>query len=134
MKNSIDPMQPHYQKLISRKLENPEAGYPMHQKKWLILSSSDQPALDKNSQTVKTEQTLKVVSEISLPTTEISKKNSRKKKVKIDEKLVTGASSMVEKNNKNNVTSSADNLSDISREDGLDSLLENLVNRGEKLK
>ena len=41
---------------------------------------------------------------------------------------------MVEKNNKNNVASSADNLSDIFREDRLDSLLENLVNRGEKLK
>ncbi|RGB23475.1 hypothetical protein C1646_774445 [Rhizophagus diaphanus] len=77
---------------------------------------SSQPALDKkNSQTDKTEQTLEVVSET-------------------DEKLVTGASSMVEKNNKNNVASSADNLSDISREDRLDSLLENLVNRGEKLK
>src|SRR5204862_4661969 len=57
----------------------------------LILSSSDQPALDK------TEQTLEVVSEessISLPATEIPKKNSRKKKVKIDEKSVTEATSM----------------------------------------
>ena len=103
----------------------------------LILSSSDQPALDKNSQTDKTEQTLEVVSEVSsipLPATEIPKKNGRKKKVKIDEKLVIGASSIVEKNNKNDVVFSADNLSDISRENRLDSLLENLVNRGEKLK
>ena len=94
----------------------------------LILSSSDQLALDK------TEQTLEVVSEvsfISLPATEIPKKNGRKKKAKIDEKLVIGASSMVKKNS---VTSFADNLSDISRENRLDSLLENLVNRGEKLK
>src|SRR5947207_5592835 len=28
-------MQLSCQKLISRKLENPEAGYPMHQEKWL---------------------------------------------------------------------------------------------------
>src|SRR5437764_13954723 len=35
MKNFIDPMQLSCQKLISRKLENPEAGYPMHQEKWL---------------------------------------------------------------------------------------------------
>jgi hypothetical protein len=100
----------------------------------VISSSSDQPALDKNSQNDKTEQTLEAVSEvlsIPLPATEIPKKNGRKKKAKIDEKLVIGASSMVEKNS---VTSSADNLSDISRENRLDSLLENLVNRGEKLK
>jgi len=32
MKNFIDPMPPHYQKPTSRKLENPEAEYPMHQK------------------------------------------------------------------------------------------------------
>ena len=63
----------------------------------LILSSSDQPALDKNSQTDKTEQTLEVVSEVSLPATEIPKKNGRKKKVKIDEKPVTEATSMVKK-------------------------------------
>jgi hypothetical protein len=100
----------------------------------VISSSSDQPALDKNSQNDKTEQTLEAVSEVSsipLPATEIPKKNGRKKKAKIDEKLVIGASSMMEKNS---VTSSADNLSDISRENRLDSLLENLVNRGEKLK
>jgi hypothetical protein len=100
----------------------------------VISSSSDQPALDKNSQNDKTEQTLEAVSEvlsIPLPATEIPKKNGRKKKAKIDEKLVIGASSMMEKNS---VTSSADNLSDISRENRLDSLLENLVNRGEKLK
>ena len=41
----------------------------------LILSFSDQPTLDKNSQTDKTEQTLEVVSEVSLSTTEILKKN-----------------------------------------------------------
>jgi hypothetical protein len=105
-----------------------------HLQQGVISSSSDQPALDKNSQNDKTEQTLEAVSEvlsIPLPATEIPKKNGRKKKAKIDEKLVIGASSMVEKNS---VTSSADNLSDISRENRLDSLLENLVNRGEKLK
>ncbi len=94
-----------------------------------ILSSSDQLALDK------IEQTLEVVSEvssISLPATEISKKNGRKKKVKIDEKLVTKATSMVEKNNKNGMVS--DNSSDTSREDRAESLLKNLVNRDEKLK
>ena len=63
--------------------------------------------------------------------TEIPKKNGRKKKFKIDEKPVTEATSIAEKND---VASSADNSSDISREDKLDSLLENLVNRGEKLK
>ena len=97
----------------------------------LILSSSDQLALDK------TEQTLEAVSEvssISLPATEIPKKNGRKKKVKIDEKPVTEATSMVEKNNKNSVVSSSDNSSDTSREDMVESLLKNLVNRGEKLK
>ena len=52
----------------------------------LILSSSDQPALDKNFQTDKTEQTLEA--------TEIPKKNARKKKVKIDGKPVTEATSM----------------------------------------
>ncbi|GET03036.1 hypothetical protein GLOIN_2v1773962 [Rhizophagus clarus] len=49
-------------------------------------------ALDKNSQTDKTEQTLEVVSEVSsipLPATEIPKKNGQKKKVKIDEKPIT---------------------------------------------
>ena len=62
----------------------------------LILSFFDQLALDK------TEQTLKVISEvssISLLATEIPKKNGRKKKVKIDEKLVTEATSMMRKNN-----------------------------------
>ena len=92
----------------------------------LILSSSNQPALDKNFQTDKTEQTLEV--------TEIPKKNARKKKVKIDGKPVTEATSMVEKNNKNGVVSSSDNSSDTSREDMVESLLKNLVNRGEKLK
>jgi len=100
----------------------------------LILSSSDQPALDKNSQTDKTEQTLEVVSEVSLPATEIPKKNGRKKKVKIDEKPVTEATSMVKKNNKNDVVSSSDNSPDTSREARVESLLKNLVNRGEKLK
>ncbi|CAB5367468.1 unnamed protein product [Rhizophagus irregularis] len=63
----------------------------------LILSSSDQPALDKNSQFDKLEQTLEAVSSISLLATDIPKKNGRKKKVKIDEKPVTEATSMVEK-------------------------------------
>jgi len=92
----------------------------------LILSSSDQPALDKNFQTDKTEQTLEA--------TEIPKKNARKKKVKIDGKPVTEATSMVEKNNKNGVASFSDNSSDTSREDRAESLLENLVNRGKILK
>ena len=91
-----------------------------------ILSSSDQPALDKNFQTDKTEQTLEA--------TEIPKKNARKKKVKIDGKPVTEATSMVEKNNKNGVASFSDNSSDTSREDRAESLLENLVNRGKILK
>jgi hypothetical protein len=103
----------------------------------LILSTSDQPALDKNSQTDKMEQTLEAVSEVSfipLPATEIPKKNGQKKKVKIDEKSVTEATSMLEKNNKNGVISSSDNLSDTSREDRAESFLKNLVNRSEKLK
>src|SRR4051794_23257857 len=93
---------------------------------------SSQPVPDENPQTDKSKQSLKAVPEeqsTSLPATEIPKKNGRKKKAKIDEKLVIGASSMVEKYS---VTSSADNLSDISRENRLDSLLENLVNCGEK--
>ena len=94
----------------------------------LILSSSDQLALNK------TEQTLEVVSEVSLPATEIPKKNGRKKKVKIDGKPVTEATSMVKKNNKNGVASFSDNSSDTSREDRAESLLENLVNRGKILK
>ena len=83
------------------------------------------------------EQTLEAVSEvssISLPATEIPKKNGRKKKVKIDEKPVTKATSMVEKNNKNGVVSSSDNSSDTSQEARMESLLKNLVNRDEKLK
>jgi len=103
----------------------------------VISSSSDQPALDKNSQNDKTEQTLEAVSEvlsIPLPATEIPKKNGRKKKVKIDEKPVTEATSMMEKNNKNNVVSSSDNSPDTSQEARVESLLKNLVNRGEKLK
>ncbi|CAI2188520.1 8901_t:CDS:1 [Funneliformis geosporum] len=92
---------------------------------------SSQPTLDKNSQTDKTERTLEVV---SLPATEIPKKNSRKKKVKIDKKPVTEATSMVEKNNKNDMVSSSDNSSDTSQEDRVESLFKNLVNRGEKLK
>ncbi|CAG8781623.1 35137_t:CDS:2, partial [Racocetra persica] len=62
------------------------------------------------------------------------KKNSQKGKVKIDEKLITEATSMVKKNNKNNIASSSDNSSDTSREDRLESLLENLVKHGKKLK
>ncbi|CAI2186342.1 18005_t:CDS:2 [Funneliformis geosporum] len=75
----------------------------------LILSSINQLALDK------TEQTLEVVLElsfISLPATEIPKKNGRKKKVKIYDKLITEAIRIVEKNNKNGVVS--DNSSDTS--------------------
>ena len=97
----------------------------------LILSSSDQLALDKMEQTL---EAVSEVSSISLPATEIPKKNGRKKKVKIDEKPVTEATSMVEKNNKNGVVSSSDNSSDTSQEDMVESLLKNLVNRGEKLK
>uniref|UniRef100_U9SP62 Uncharacterized protein n=1 Tax=Rhizophagus irregularis (strain DAOM 181602 / DAOM 197198 / MUCL 43194) TaxID=747089 RepID=U9SP62_RHIID len=100
----------------------------------LILSSSDQLALDKNSQSDKSEQTLEAVSSISLPATDIPKKNGLKKKVKIDEKPVTEATSIVEKNNKNGMVSSSDNSSDTSREDRAESLLKNLINRGEKLK
>ena len=80
-----------------------------HFQQELILSSSDQLALNK------TEQTLEAISEvsfISLSTTEIPKKNGQKKKVKIDEKPVTEATSMVKKNNKNGVVSFSDNLSD----------------------
>ncbi len=90
--------------------------------------------MDKNSQSDKSEQTLEAVSSISLPATDIPKKNGRKKKVKIDEKPVTEATSMVEKNNKNGMVSSSDNSSDTSREDRAESLLKNLINRGEKLK
>ncbi|GBB91269.1 hypothetical protein RclHR1_18440004 [Rhizophagus clarus] len=91
------------------------------------------PTLDKNSQTDKTEQTLEVVSEVSsipLPATVIPKKNGQKKKVKIDEKPITEVTSMVEKNNKNDVISSSDKF----REARVESLLKNLVNRGEKLR
>ena len=90
--------------------------------------------MDKNSQSDKSEQTLEAVSSISLSATDIPKKNSRKKKVKIDEKPVTEATSMVEKNNKNGMVSSSDNSSDTSREDRAESLLKNLINRDEKLK
>jgi len=64
----------------------------------------------------KIKQTLEIVLEvlsISLLVTEISKKNGRKKKVKIDDKPITEATSIVKKNNKN-VTSSSDNSSDTS--------------------
>jgi hypothetical protein len=111
--------------------------YEIWDNKERLQQGLDQPALDKNSQTDKTEQTLEVISEvssISLPATEIPKKNGRKKKVKIDEKPVTEVTSIVEKNNKNDVASFTDNSSDISQEVKLDSLLKNLVNRGEKLK
>jgi hypothetical protein len=97
---------------------------------------SSQPVLDENPQTDKSEQSLEAVPEeqsTPLPATEIPKKNGRKKKVKIDEKPVTETTSMVKKNNKN-VTSSSNNSSDVSREDKLEFLLENLVKRGEKLK
>ncbi|RGB25116.1 hypothetical protein C1646_772160 [Rhizophagus diaphanus] len=154
MKNFIDPMPPYYQKLTSRKLENPEAASKLmaekfhvgaryiyeiwnnseHLQQGLILSSSDQPALDKNSQFDKLEQILEAVLSISLLATDIPKKNGRKKKVKIDEKLVTEATSMVEKNNKNGMVSSSDNSSDTSQEDRAESFLKNLINRGKKLK
>ncbi|CAB4413387.1 unnamed protein product [Rhizophagus irregularis] len=105
-----------------------------HLQQGLILSSSDQLALDKNSQSDKSEQTLEAVLSISLPATDIPKKNGQKKKVKIDEKPVTEATSIVEKNNKNGMVSSSDNSSDTSREDRAESLLKNLINHGEKLK
>jgi hypothetical protein len=114
----------------------PKRVYEIWDNKERLQQGFNQPALDKNFQTDKTEQTLESVSEVSsipLPATEIPKKNGRKKKVKIDEKPVTEATSMVEKNNKNGVVSS-DNSSDTSREDRAESLLKNLVNRGEKLK
>ncbi|PKB94640.1 hypothetical protein RhiirA5_438337 [Rhizophagus irregularis] len=87
----------------------------------LILSFSDQSALDKNSQSDKSEQMLEAVSSISLSATDIPKKNGQKKKVKIDEKSVTEATSMVEKNNKNGIVSSSDNSSDTSQEDRAES-------------
>ncbi len=85
----------------------------------------------------KTEQTLEVVSEVSsifLLAIEISKKNDQKKKIKIDEKLITKTTSMVKKNNKNSVVSFFDNSSNTSQEDKVESLLKNLVNHDEKLK
>ncbi|CAG8631942.1 14631_t:CDS:1, partial [Dentiscutata heterogama] len=91
----------------------------------------------KNSQIYKKKQIPEVVAEeVSTPllSTKNPKKNDRKEKVKIDEKLITEATSMVKKNNKNNIASFSDNSSDISREDRLKSLLENLVKCGEKLK
>ncbi|EXX53749.1 hypothetical protein RirG_241080 [Rhizophagus irregularis DAOM 197198w] len=100
----------------------------------LILSSFDQLALDKNSQSDKSEQTLEAVSSISLLATDIPKKNGLKKKVKINEKPVTEATSIVKKNNKNGMVSSSDNSFDTSREDRAESLFKNLINRGEKLK
>jgi hypothetical protein len=78
----------------------PKRVYEIWNNKERLQQGFDQPVLDKNSQTDKTEQTLESVSEVSsipLPATEIPKKNGQKKKVKIDEKLVTGASSIVEK-------------------------------------
>jgi hypothetical protein len=111
----------------------PKRVYEIWDNKERLQQGLDQPALDKNSQTDKTLEVVSEVSSISLPATEIPKKNGRKKKVKIDEKPATEATSMVEKNNKNGVVSS-DNLSDTSREDRVESLLKNLVNRGEKLK
>jgi hypothetical protein len=110
--------------------------YEIWDNKERLQQGLDQLALDKNSQTDKTEQTLESVSEVSsipLPATEIPKKNGRKKKVKIDEKPVTEATSMVKKNNKNGVVSS-DNSSDTSQENRVESLLKNLINRDEKLK
>ena len=111
--------------------------YEIWDNKERLQQELDQLALDKNSQTDKTKQTLESVSEVSsipLPATEIPKKNGQKKKVKIDEKPVTEATSMMEKNNKNDVVSSSDNSPDTSREARVESLLKNLVNRGEKLK
>ncbi|CAG8770562.1 14999_t:CDS:1, partial [Rhizophagus irregularis] len=64
----------------------------------------------------------------------IPKKNGLKKKVKINEKPVTEATSIVKKNNKNGMVSSSDNSFDTSREDRAESLFKNLINRGEKLK
>jgi hypothetical protein len=76
---------------------------------------------------------LVLASNLTLEATEIPKKNARKKKVKIDGKPVTEATSMVEKNNKNGVASFSDNLSDTSREDKAESLLKNLVNHSKIL-
>src|SRR3954466_7070777 len=75
----------------------PKRVYEIWDNKERLQQGLDQPALDKNFQTDKTEQTLEAVSEvssISLPAIEIPKKNGRKKKVKIDEKPVTEANSM----------------------------------------
>src|SRR3954453_19706376 len=97
----------------------PKRVYEIWDNKERLQQGLDQPALNKNFQTDKTEQTLESVSEVSsipLLATEIPKKNSRKKKLKIDEKAVTEATSMVEKNNKNGVVSS-DNSSDTFQED-----------------
>ncbi|CAG8715892.1 15421_t:CDS:2, partial [Racocetra persica] len=90
-----------------------------------------------NSQIYKKKQIPEAVpEEVSTPllSIEIPKKNSQKGKVKIDKKPITEATSMVKKNNKNNMASSSDNSFNTSREDRLESLLENLVKRGEKLK
>ncbi|CAG8622951.1 105_t:CDS:2, partial [Racocetra persica] len=99
--------------------------------------TSSQSVLEENSQIYKKKQISEAIAEeVSTPlrSTENPKKNSRKGKVKIDEKPITEATSMVKKNNKNNMASSSDNSSDTSREDRLESLLENLVKHGEKLK
>ncbi|CAG8731285.1 4820_t:CDS:1 [Racocetra persica] len=98
---------------------------------------SSQSVLEKNFQSYKKKQIPEAVpEEVSTPllSTEIPKKNGRKEKIKIDEKLITEATSMVKKNNKNNMASFSDNSSNTSKKDRLESLLENLVKCGEKLK
>ncbi|CAG8823516.1 42468_t:CDS:1 [Gigaspora margarita] len=92
-----------------------------------ILSQS---ILDKNFKTNKSEQNLEAVPEVpstSTPTMKIPKKNGQKKKVSLELEI------RQEKNeNKDNVISN--NLPDVSQKKRLESLLENLVNYGKKLK
>ncbi|KAF0521513.1 hypothetical protein F8M41_015796 [Gigaspora margarita] len=89
-----------------------------------------QPVLDENFKNDKSEQNLEAVPEVpstSTLTMKIPKKNGQKKKVSLELEI------RQEKNeNKDDVVSN--NLPDVSQEKRLESLLENLVNRGEKLK
>jgi len=75
------------------------------------------------------------ISTIPLLIMKIIKKIGQKKKIKIDEKLVIKAISIMKKNeNKDKVISLSDNLSDIFQENKLGFLLKNLVNHNKKLK
>ena len=89
-----------------------------------------QPVLDENFKTDMSKQNLEVVPPVpstSTLTMKIPKKNGQKKKVSLELEI------RQEKNeNKDDVLSN--NLPDVSQEKRLESLLENLVNRGEKLK